>query len=388
MIPLEILSALKAYALSGETLPLVRSDPGQSGSAGAQQPAFDVGQKLPATVLSEVSSGVFNVKVAGQVIQMKLPANVQVGDAVELQVMSLQPRLTFSLATSQSPPLSTSQQLSLMARQLAAFARQQPQSGRASAQATQRTPVMATEEPPQAQPLAQLLRQAVNNSGLFYESHQAQWIKGEITTAQLMTEPQNQSSLPASRGGAAIQPDPANVQPSSRGVVDGAASTLTAGTAVNPAATASPASAMSSAVDLSTGTLPVPPHLQALVQQQLSALETGRIFWEGQVFPQHWMQWNIWQEDGRGAGNGSSAGGQEGDTIHQWATEIHLELPSLGPVSAHMRIGPTGVQLSLEASQATTRDRLQQAAPSLVASMSAAGIPVTVAQVVSSHERS
>lgn len=380
MIPLEILSALKAYALSGETLPLVRSDPGQSG-ASAQQPSFGVGQKLPATVLAEVSPGVFNVKVAGQIIQMKLPSSIQVGDAVELQVMSLQPRLTFSLVASQSPPLSTSQQLSVMARQLAAFAKQQPQSGRVSAQTVQRAPVMATGEPPQAQLLARLLRQAVNNSGLFYESHQAQWIKGEITTTQLMTEPQNQPLPPGDQGNV-----PGNLQLQSQGTVDSMASAVTAGAASPVSTRLVPATA--SPADLATGALPVPQHLQALVQQQLSALETGRIFWEGQVFPQHWMQWNIWQEGG-GAGSGSSGGGQEeGDPAHQWATEIHLELPSLGPVSARMRIGSTGVQLSLEASQPTTRDRLQQAAPSLVASMSAAGIPVTVAQVASPHERS
>ncbi len=385
MIPLEILSALKAYALSGENLPLVRGDPGQPGTSGTQPLSFDVGQKLPATVLSEVSSGVFNVKVAGQIIQMKLPSSIQVGDAVELQVMSLQPRLTFSLVTSQAPPLSTSQQLSVMARQLAAFAEQQPQTGRASAQALQRAPVMATGEPPQAQPLAQLLRQAVNNSGLFYESHQAQWIKGEVTTTQLLAEPQNQPPSPGSMGG--IQPDSGSFQPQSQGTVGSTTDAVIAGAASNPSA--SPAPAATSSADLPTGTLPVPQHLQALVQQQLSTLETGRIFWEGQVFPQHWMQWNIWQEGGNTDNSGGPSGeGRQGDATHQWATEIHLELPSLGPVSARMRIGATGVQLSLEASQPTTRDRLQQAAPSLVASMSAAGIPVTVAQVVSPHERS
>ena len=48
--------------------------------------------------------------------------------------------------------------------------------------------------PPTAgQALAPLLKQAISESGLFYESHQARWLSGETDAATLMREPQGRS---------------------------------------------------------------------------------------------------------------------------------------------------------------------------------------------------
>ncbi len=331
MIPTEILSALKAYALSRETLPVAATDPANPGAA-----SFEQGQKLQGAVLSEISPGLFTVRVANQLVQMKLPAQVHAGDIVDLQVVSLQPRLTFSMVASANP-LSTSQQLSTTARMLSALSQQQPE--KALVSAAPKPPLVTTAEPPQTQALANQLREAINNSGLFYESHQVQWLEGGRTASQLLQEPQN-------------QPPPATApQPASSGVV----------------ASSSPAVSIS-----------IPPHLQPLVQQQLSALETGRILWQGQVFPNQPLQWQIWQQSGQ-----SQTTGAEQERV--WATSLQLELPTLGSVTAQMRLSPGGVSLTLDASSTQTRVLLGNASAQLVSAMTEAGLKVNSALVVQ-HE--
>ncbi len=66
---------------------------------------------------------VFNVRVANQMLQMQLPAFIKPGDTITLQVVSLLPRLTFTLAAS-SNPVSTPESLSATARMLSSLSQQ------------------------------------------------------------------------------------------------------------------------------------------------------------------------------------------------------------------------------------------------------------------------
>jgi hypothetical protein len=354
MIPTEVLSALKAYALSKETLPVAATDPASKAGAAGSAP-FEQGQKLQGAVLAEISPGLFRVRVANQLVQMKLPALVQTGDTVELQVVSLQPRLTFSMVAS-SNPLSTSQQLSTTARMLSALSQQQPD--KALVNASPKPPLVTSAEPPPAPSLAQVLREAINNSGLFYESHQAQWVDGERSTSQLLQEPQNQPVPVSDR-----QPLPAPV-------MTGAASTPPGGQ-VSPDALGTSSQSVS---------IPIPPHLQPLVQQQLNALETGRILWQGQVLQNQPLQWQIWQQSGQG-----QAQGNEAERV--WATSLQLDLPTLGSVTAQMRFSANGMSLTLDAGTPQTRTLLGSASSRLVSALNEAGLKVHSALVVQ-HEAS
>ncbi len=341
MIPTEILSALKAYALSRETLPVAGTDPISQGGASP----FEQGQKLQGVVLSEISLGLFKVRVANQLVQMKLPVSVHAGDTVELQVISLQPRLTFGMVASNNP-LSTSQQLSTTARMLSALSQQLPE--KALAHAVVKPPLVTTEEPPKAQPLANLLREVINRSGLFYESHQAQWLEGGRSTTQLLQEPQNQ-----------------------------AASEMTAASIMSSAASL-PASSTVVAQSPQSVSIPIPPHLQALVQQQLSALETGRILWQGQVFPKQMLRWEIWQQSGQGQT-------PTADQERIWVTSLHLELPSLGPVNAQMRFASSAMSLTIDAASPETRALLDSASLRLLSGLTEAGLKVS-SVLVMQHE--
>ncbi len=360
MLPVELLSALRAYALSKETLPVAATDPAATPAHEAAAPSFAQGQKLQGAVLSEISPGLFKVRVANQLVQMKLPTLVHTGDTVELQVVSLQPRLTFSMVASTNP-LSTSQQLSTTARMLSALSQQQPE--KTLVNAPPKPPLVTTAELPQAQPLANMLREAINNSGLFYESHQAQWLDGGRTAAQLLQEPQNQPAPAGDR------------RPPLLSIAANTASAASSAGVQEVTADAVGASSQNASI-------PIPPHLQPLVQQQLNALETGRILWQGQVFQNQPLQWQIWQQPG---GEQGQAPGVEQERT--WATSLQLELPTLGTVTAQMRLSAGGMTLALDAGSPQTRALMGSASTRLVSSLTEAGLKVNSALVVQ-HESS
>jgi hypothetical protein len=110
-----------------------------------------------------------------------------------------------------------------------------------AAPASRTTPVMSA-PPANTRELAQALEGLLTRSGLFYESHQAQWIAGERPLEELMREPQ-----------AALK---------------------------------------------RTGD-PVHPQATALVQQQLQTLDSRQVVWSGQVWPDQPLEWRIEEESRR-----------------------------------------------------------------------------------------
>jgi hypothetical protein len=344
MLPAELLNTLKALALTQKPLPAATPDAAKGSSAYP----FEQGQRVQGQITAEVSSGVFNVRIANQTVQMQLPASIRTGDTIELQVLSLQPRLTFGMVASTNP-LSTPEQLSSTAKLLSALSQQHQQPEKAQIRAAQSAPLWASGKPPSTQQLASQLREALSNSGLFYEAHQVQWLEGARTTAQLMQEPQNQGT-PRGPAAAAGQPP---LQP-----------TLTPGQTALPAQQG----------DQIPG---IPQHLQPLVQQQLNALETGQVIWQGQVWPGQDMQWAIHEE--------SPHAGAVLDSERQWVTQVQLNLPKLGEVNAMLRFNSAGVSMTLHAAAGDTRTLLGQTSSQLVAALSNAGIPV-VSTLVAQHE--
>lgn len=345
---------------------------------------FELGQRLAASIQAQVAPGVFTVRIANQLVQMQLPPSLRSGDTVQLQVISVQPRLTFSMANPE-PPLATPEQLGSTARLLSSLSQQPPQ--KAHIQASKSTPLWEVAAPPQGKQLAGLLQAALGNSGLFYESHQALWLEGARTTLQLLQEPQNllqqaqvrAQTEPAKLAGGA----PANIANSAAGASSSSvavpASTTAPGThAQSPDAlqtsvpSANPAQTANSGGDL----LPsIPEHLRPLVQQQLNALETGQMVWQGNVWPNQPMQWEVHEEAQRASG---------AEEQRQWVTQIRMDLPNLGTVSATLRFSSAGLSLALNADSEQTRALLNSASAQLLSSISNAGIKVQSTQVANS----
>ncbi|OHC84944.1 MAG: hypothetical protein A3J87_04205 [Sideroxydans sp. RIFOXYB12_FULL_59_6] len=312
----------------------------------AQQNALklEIGQNVQATVQAKVAADVFQVKVANQTIQMQLPAFVRSGDQVTLQVVSLQPKLTFSFAASNNP-LSTSEQLGSTARLLSSLSQQPVRQDYVPA--TRREPLWIGERSaPDTAQLAGRLHQSLSHSGLFYESHQAQWIAGARTTPQLMQEPQNQF-LPQTGQHGTLQVQPSSSQPSNTPQVG--VTQTTAGEA-------------------HTRMPSIPEHLQPLVQQQLQALENKQVVWMGQAWQGQEVRWEVREENTR-AGN-------EREDHKQWVTELHLDLPKLGGVTARLSMTGNAVSLKFEVADEQTARTMNAASAQLLASLSAHGVPV------------
>lgn len=345
MISADVLNSLKALALTQK--PLVTAMPATGATA-----AFEPGQKFQATVQAQLAPGIFRVQVADQLLQLQLPSAIRSGDTITLQVVSLLPRLTFNMSASANP-LSTSDQLSSTARLLSSLT-QQPLE-KAFVRPANSAPLWAgaTQFPDTAE-LAGKLHSALSQSGLFYEAHQAQWLAGSRNTAQLLQEPQN---LPAERVKAAMGQNEQALRTNTTVTLNSA--TVSAGH--------------------ERISIPgIPDHLQPLIQQQLHALETRQVQWQGQVWPNQEMNWKIHEETSR------SASGEEG---RQWSTQIHLDLPNLGEVSATLRFDSGGLSVTLDAGERATRTRLGTASSILVSALSDRGINIASA-LVAQHDDS
>ena len=345
MLPANLTSTLKALALHDK--PLITATPDKNAANAGKQ--FELGQKLQGTVQTQVAPNIYNVRVADQLLQMQLPSFIRSGDTITLQVASLQPRLTFTLAAS-SNPVSTPESLSATARLLSSLS-QQPLE-RSYVRPIQSSPLWTGGQAlPDTTQLAGKLHDALSHSGLFYESHQAQWISGTRPTTQLLLEPQNQ-----------LAQNPAQ-NPAAQG-----ANVRSAETAIAPMQLPQPGSETRPAA-----TAGIPEHLQTLVQQQMNALETRQVLWQGQVWQDQEMRWEVREE----SPHRNASGEQEG----QWVTQISLDLPNLGGVSARLSFNGNALNLSLEVSDEQTRTRLGNASSQLVAALTERGIPVTQTQI-------
>ncbi|WP_297474227.1 flagellar hook-length control protein FliK [Ferrovum sp.] len=365
MLPTDLLSALQAYALNRDPLPS-GTPPALPDAQVSLASTLQLGQQVQGVILAEISSGLYTVRVNTQVVQLPLPTTLPVGAGVTLQVLTLQPRLTFGMVNAPlAQEAGTTAQLGTTARMLSDLmqAPQSPVQGPLSG-----TPLVASPEAMAPVALARSLQQALTTSGLFYESHQGQWVNGQQSVAQLRAEPQNQPQATLLPGNAVAMSGTAGATGAVAPGVPVPQQALTQqlpGNFVVMSGTVGTAASNPSSV-VAPG---VPVHLQSLVQQQLGILESGRVLWQGMLVPQHALKWQIWPE--------SSSPSAQDQATSTWHTEVHLGLPMLGAVSAHLTLDSQGVKVRLGTDSATTRATLKQHKSDLVESMQASGLNVT-----------
>ena len=340
MLPVKLLNTLKVLAQAQKTLPTAAVD------TLPKTGQFEPGQKILGIVQNQVSPGLFNVSVDEQLTQMLLPDFIHSGDIIKLQVIATTPRLTFSMSASNNP-LSTQEQLSSVSRLLSALS-QQPRE-QIDMRAMKSSPLWTTPRTMQSGQMAGLLHDALSNSGLFYESHQVQWLEGTRSTSQLLQEPQNYETANASTNIEVLSLPEGNISSASQ---------------LNTAAPAEEKNPL------------IPNHLQPLVQQQINALETQQVLWQGNIWPDQAMQWEIHEQASQPPAP---------DNQQQWSTQIHLDLPNLGKMSATLCFNSAGLSLTLNASSPATLAALGNASSQLVAAMSNCGIPI-VSTLVTQHE--
>lgn len=331
-------------------------------------PQLMPGQKVPAHVVANLPNGRFQVLIADKALDMNLPHNTQPGDIVDLVFVTSQPRLTFVLARDLGTVANTPQpnvSLSDTARFLGALlekATQAPGQQTTTAPLTQISPLLAG-APANLADFAQALRGALTQSGLFYESHQAQWVVGERPLAELLREPQGRLSP---------GPEQSPAQTSATGTPSQAAALAEAKSSALPQQNDPQSLAKPGIINQ-----PAHPDTLPLVRQQLEALDSRQVMWQGQVWPGQSMDWRIEERAAR------EQGGSEIEQT-EWQTSLRLVLPQLGEISARLILHPQGLRIQLDASESTTAKLLQEQRPALQQGMETSGLQL--AEIKVSHE--
>ncbi|WP_310710415.1 flagellar hook-length control protein FliK, partial [Burkholderia multivorans] len=265
-------------------------------------------------------------------------------------------------------------------------------SGAATAAAAEAAP------PSLAGALRAALAQAVGESGLFYESHLAQWFAGQRPLAALLREPQARIAIAQTSADPDAAPDddaldalltPRLSLPSARAAVQPGA--VASGAVASGAAASGGARPAGSAPESMPGAQPHPPLARAaadaadplheladwrasaarpadaaapsdaasptpvhpaavpIVRQQLDTLATDQFRWTGEAWPGVRVDWTI--EPDESGGHAPRSGDDAGDGI-AWRTRLTLTLPTLGTVDAELVLNGAQLVARLRANQA------------------------------------
>lgn len=363
----DVLSQLQV--LLKKSTPLV-----ETGGQGADQPLkLAAGEQVQAKVLSALPNGRFLVLVADRHLDLNLPRNTQPGTNVELRFVGNQPRPTFILASELAQaPSRAAVNLSDTARFIGALLNKARELATQAETPLARSAPVLSGAPADVRQFAVALRSALSQSGLFYESHQAQWVAGQRSLGELLKEPQAQLSEPRAFAAAQRSEAQAPNAPAHAGEGRNPATQRADGVPLPPsqlaqaavkpeqaAANAAMRDPAMAAVREQTAAEPVHPSAAPVVQQQLDVLDSRQVVWQGQVWPGQMMQWQIEERDARE--------GEGADGVNEWQTRLALTLPSLGEVGAQLRLSAQGIRIELSAVEPETAQRLQQATGDLKA---------------------
>ena len=383
-------------------------------------PQLGLGQTVRAQVTARLTDGSFRVVVNNAPLKLLLPAGTKAGDVVTLRVVAREPQLELAL---DHPVESVQPRLSGAGRLIGQILREPVQAQPQQSQPVTPAPVLDAAE------LAQPLARAIQVSGLFYESHQARWIDGDYPLALLQEEPQNAAAGPRRAidphsPGSTMPTDSSLALPAGIGLADALDALAEASTEhaaddpahshgrsapggegevlaheksspAAPAAAARPrgdalpdehsadataADAMRAPGDAARPAadgddLPqarIARELLPVVRQQLDAIETRQIVWQGELWPGQPIRWQIADPE---------SDPQQPQAGREWLTRFVLRLPALGEVGADLAVGARGVRIVVTARDSAAAEALRTAAPELAQALEAAGLRVGTLEV-------
>jgi len=188
------------------------------------------GQDYFAHVLSKVDDRTFLVKVEGSLLKMELGTSVNVGQAMLLKYISNEPAPTFMLIQQNVTAPKSEATLSPAGKWIDQQLKEAEKQG---VTARYVSDDVVTNTPKAPQLVAGELKQALSQTGLFYESHLKDFVEGQRTLQAVLQEPQNQPNTSTT----------------------------------------------------------------ALLAQQLAVLENQRLIWRGEVWPGQVMDWEVQVHD-------------------------------------------------------------------------------------------
>ncbi len=297
---------------------------------------FELDQKYQAVVETRLPNGNSTVLVADKLLQMHLPENFKPGHTLELVFISSEPDPKFLLLDEASANMQEKNTtLSATGRSLAFLMQNATKSPTANTlePLTSPAPIVNGVALNSAE-LPSLLQKAISQSGLFYESHQAQWLNGENTLENLRQEPQSKLM-----------------------------SSMADMSAVRTIA----ASSLTNEMLLNAQSIP-------LVMQQLAALETNHLVWQGEIWKNQPLEWEIHEHP---EGNQHP----DADSSSQWNTQLRLTMPRLGDITAKIVLNSHGVHIRLNAADVETASLLKNNELLLAKDMQFAGLNIQSLEV-------
>ncbi|HEX6736366.1 MAG TPA: flagellar hook-length control protein FliK [Azonexus sp.] len=320
------------------------------------------GQRVLAEIQAMLPNGTYRALVAQREVTLALPFAAKAGDSLELEVLESDGKITLAFianrTTGQQAPApggdSVATTLSQTGRLIGSLMGSVDEGGARAAPAPLNGNQPLVKAFPDAAQLAPILKDALSQSGVFYEAHQARWVAGQLPTEALRQEPQGKlpPHLPA--------PVPTAVAGSEPPAATEAAPAPTAVSRNEPAAPAATPPGH-----------PIPRELTPIVQQQLDALATQNYAWQGQIWPGQKMSWEIAEDGNEAARPGDEAG-------RRWQTRLKLSLPALGGIEATLRLQPGGrVDIQMTADSADSETRLRDHGEALRERFAAAGLDLT-----------
>ncbi len=414
-------------------------------------PELRPGQRFSAQLQEVLPDNTYRALVAGKQITLQLPEGAKAGDQLQLVVLdrtakTLIARQVTGESGASAPDEPVAYEFAKFSPAARMIGQLLPSEGESlvPAQLNRGEPLLPTppNSPNSAAQLAPTLAKAVSQSGLFYESHQAQWVTGQRPLEQVLQEPQGQRSAPSAfqhavaeamsksmlnqeravapntllqalltanekvgaGGTASANPSPPNLQaahdvpddlpsafqhavaevtakstPNRERAITPSTILQTLQTANEKVGAGGAASANPSAPPPPAGQS-VPDDLRPLVQQQLEAVSTNRLFWHGEVWPQQTMDWAIELENER-QGDGTNENEQ------RWNTSLSLTTPRLGRIDAMLQLNAAGVRIVLATPYGATAADLRDEVPKLAQALELAGVPLLNLQVKHEDEQ-
>lgn len=335
------------------------------------------GQRIMAEIQALLPNGTYRAVVAQRNVTLALPFSAKPGDTLELEVAESDGKLTLAFvanrtagdATAASLHESVPTTLSPAGRLIGQLIGNKENEGQRAAPAPlNSSQPLVIEMPETGTELAPILKQALTQSGMFYEAHQARWVAGQIPTETLKQEPQGK--LPA-----AAQLPHATLASATVGAPDTEAPSTPAPNLAAPTATTLPAG---NAPEARPPASPIPEAVASLVRQQLDGLATNNFVWQGQIWPGQQMQWEI-------ADHADRQGSGEFGADREWQSRLKLSLPSLGSLDVTLRLQPGGkIALAVNADSDSSEDRLRGNIERLQQQLSSSGLEL--AQINISHD--
>ncbi|NEX62702.1 flagellar hook-length control protein FliK [Noviherbaspirillum galbum] len=334
-----------------------------------------VGKPLPAEVLALFDDGTQLVKIADANARMVLPMGTKVGDTFSMALVAKEPRPTFLLVPpEESAPANLSTTARLVDHLLQSAPQEKPLPVRPA------NPVLPAPElarAPQPEALATALRDSVESSGIFYESHLREWTEGGRSLEDVKQEPQARLpgfNAPASEQQRSEPPTASQLTRLAARLGDANAMAGTLDRVIEQTHAAQAQSSLHQAADVTvimaaTPSLPeIAPEAANMIQQQLAILEHQRIEWRGELVPGQPMEWEISREEPRKNAPSEAEG--------SWSSRLRLTLPALGEISATIRLTGDRVQVQLDAASDESSQALQEHGAALADALAAAGSPL------------